>query len=103
MNSFENLNLSNPLQNAIDDLEFYLSENIRTEVRSMLEVEFVIDKKTLKYKAMPPIPSAASAIRGAFSKLPSSKKPIENTALPFTAAPSAKAMLGKLIRRISVK
>jgi NAD+ kinase len=39
-------------ENAIDDLEFYLSENIRTEVRSMLEVEFVIDKKTLKYKAL---------------------------------------------------
>ena len=39
-------------ENAIDDLEFYLSENIRTEVRSMLEVEFVIDEKTLKYKAL---------------------------------------------------
>jgi len=37
---------------AIDELNFYLSEPVRTEVRSMLEVDFLIDKKPIKYTAL---------------------------------------------------
>ena len=33
-------------------MNFYLSEPVRTEVRSMLEVDFLIDKKPIKYTAL---------------------------------------------------
>lgn len=39
-------------ESAIDDLNFYLSEPVRTEVRSMLEVDFLLNKKSVSYKAL---------------------------------------------------
>ena len=39
-------------ENAIDELNFYLTETVRTEVRSLLEVELNFKKDPVVYKAL---------------------------------------------------
>ncbi len=39
-------------ENALNDLDFYLNEKVRTEVRSLLEVTLMVNKSEKKYKAL---------------------------------------------------